>query len=60
MYLGVLTPTKRPRIIEAEVRGQRLVDTEAGDLKPRSLRSGSQRDQIQSLNQEILGHKART
>ncbi len=44
-HFGVSAPAERPRDVEAEVRGQRPADAEAG-----GLRSGGQRGQVRSPN----------
>ncbi len=54
-HFGVSAPAKRPRDVEEEVEGQRPADAEA-----EGQRSGCQRDQVRSPNQEVLGHGART
>ncbi len=54
-HFGVSAPADRPRDAEVEAGGQRPADTEA-----KSQRSGGQRDQVRSSNQEVLGHRART
>ncbi len=53
-HFGVLAPVERPRDVKVEAGGQRPADAEA-----ESQRSGSQRDQVRSPNQEVLGHRAR-
>ncbi len=45
MYSRVSAPAERPRDADEEIR---------------SLRSRSQKDQVRSLNQEVLGYSART
>ncbi len=55
MPLGVSTPTRKPRVVDAEAGGQRPADAEA-----EGQRSGGQRDQVRSPNQEVLGHGAKT
>ncbi len=54
-HFGVSAPAERPRDAEVEVGGQRPADAEA-----EGQRSGGQRDQVRSPNQEVLGHRART
>ncbi len=49
-----------PRDIEVEVKGQIPANAKAEGLRSRDLRSGDQRNQVVSLNQEVLGHKAMT
>ncbi len=52
MHSGVSAPAERPKDAEAEAGGQRPADAEA-----RGLRSGGQRDQVQSPNQEVLDQR---
>ncbi len=54
-YFGVSAPAERPRDTEVEAGGQRPAVAEV-----EGQRSGGQRDQVQSPNQEVLGHGART
>ncbi len=54
-HFGVSAPAERPRDVEVEAGGQKTADVEA-----ESQRSGGQRDQLRSPNQEILGPGART
>ncbi len=54
-HLGVSAPAKRPRDAEVEAGGRRPADAET-----EGQRSGGQRDQVRSPNQEVLGHDART
>ncbi len=55
MYSEVSALAEKPKDVEAEAGGQRPADAEV-----RGLRLRGQRDQIRSLNREILGLKART
>ncbi len=54
-HFGVSTPAERPRDAEDRAGGQKPADAEA-----EGQRSGGQRDQVRSPNQEVLGHGART
>ncbi len=54
-HFGVSALAERSRDTEVEAGGQRPADAEV-----EGQRSGSQRDQVQSPNQEVLGHGART
>ncbi len=54
-HFGVSAPAERPSDAEVEAGGQRPADAEA-----EGQRSGRQRDQVRSPNQEVLGHGART
>ncbi len=53
-YSGVSALAERLRDVEAEARGQRPADAEAGGLRSGDLRSRDQRDQVRSPNQEVL------
>ncbi len=54
-HFGVSAPAERPKDVEVEAGGQRPADAEA-----KGQRSGDQRDQVRSPNQEVLSHDART
>ncbi len=57
VHSGVLTPTEKPRDVEAKAGGQKLADAVVGSLRSGGLRLGGQRDQIRSPNQEILDQR---
>lgn len=54
IYLEVSALVEKPRDINEEIKSQKPADVEAG-----SLRIGDRKDQVQSLNQEILGYEAK-
>ncbi len=54
-YSGVSALAERLKDVVEEARGQRPADAEKRGLKTRG-----QRDQVWSLNQEVLGHEAKT
>ncbi len=64
-HSGVSASAERLRDADEKARGQRPRDAEAGNQRPADaeaggLKAGGQRDQVQSLNQEILGYEVKT